>query len=94
MYVGKPRLNLYVSGVSLIITVTLDLVLIPRLNIVGAAIASTASYSVAAFLLVFFFIRETGVSLREVLLPSSEDLGLAVQLAEPLLKRLRAQRAV
>jgi hypothetical protein len=40
----------------------LDLVLIPRLNIVGAAIASTASYSVAAFLLVFFFIRETGVS--------------------------------
>jgi len=58
------------------------------------SIASTASYSVAAFLLVFFFIRETGVSLREVLLPSSEDLGLAVQLAEPLLKRLRAQRAV
>ena len=92
--IGKPRLNLYVSGVSLIITVTLDLLLIPRLNIVGAAIASTASYSVAAFLLVFFFIRETGVSLREVLLPSSEDLGLAVQLAEPVLKRLRAQRAV
>ena len=92
--IGKPRLNLYVSGVSLIITVILDLVLIPKLNIVGAAIASTASYSVAAFMLIFFFIRETGASLRDVLLPSSEDLGLAVQLAEPVLKRFRPQRAV
>ncbi|HEX7294920.1 MAG TPA: polysaccharide biosynthesis C-terminal domain-containing protein [Pyrinomonadaceae bacterium] len=92
--IGKPRLNLYVSGVSLIITVSLDLLLIPRFSIVGAAIASTASYSVAALMLIFFFVRETGASLREVLIPSSEDLGLAVQLAEPLLKRVRAQRAV
>ena len=92
--IGKPRLNLYVSGISLIITITLDFVLIPKLNIVGAAIASTVSYSVAAFLLIFFFMRETGATLRQVLVPSSEDLGLAVQLAEPLLKRFRPQRAV
>jgi hypothetical protein len=45
-------------------------------------------------MLIFFFIRETGVSLRQVLLPTSEDLGLAVQLAEPVLKRFRPQRAV
>lgn len=92
--IGKPRLNLYVSGISLIITITLDFALIPKLNIVGAAIASTVSYSVAAFMLIFFFIRETGVPLRQVLLPSSDDLGLAVQLAQPLLKRFRPQRAV
>jgi len=92
--IGKPRLNLYVSGISLIITITLDFALIPKLNIVGAAIASTVSYSVAAFMLIFFFIRETGVPLRQVLLPSSEDLGLAMQLAQPVLKRFRPQRAV
>jgi Na+-driven multidrug efflux pump len=92
--IGKPRLNLYVSGISLIITITLDFALIPKLNIVGAAIASTVSYSVAAFMLIFFFIRETGVPLRQVLLPSSDDLELAVQLAQPLLKRFRPQRAV
>jgi O-antigen/teichoic acid export membrane protein len=92
--IGKPRFNLYVSGLSLIVTVTLDLVLIPKLNIVGAAIASTASYSVAACMLIFFFIRETGASLRHLLLLSSEDIGLAMQLAQPVLKRFRTQRAV
>ena len=69
--IGKPRLNLLVSGVSLIVTITLDLLLIPRLNIVGAAIASTVSYSLSA-LLIIFFRRETGASLREILLPTSE----------------------
>ncbi len=92
--IGKPRLNLYVSGVSLIITVALDLVLIPKLNIVGAAIASSVSYAVSASMLVIFFIRETGVPLRQILFPTSEDIGLAMQLVQPLLKRFREQRAV
>src|SRR5688572_13092848 len=74
--IGKPRLNLLVSGVSLIVTITLDLLLIPRLDIAGAAIASTVSYSLSALLLVVFFKRETGASLREILLPTPEDLRM------------------
>jgi O-antigen/teichoic acid export membrane protein len=79
--IGKPRLNLLVSGVSLIITITLDVLLIPKLNIVGAAVASTVSYSVSALLLIVFFIRETGVPLREVLLPTSEDVRILLSVA-------------
>ena len=79
--IGKPRLNLIVSGVSLIVTIALDLALIPNLNIVGAAIASTVSYSLSALLLIIFFIRETGASLREVLLPTSEDLRMLLSVA-------------
>ena len=79
--IGKPRLNLLVSGISLVVTITLDLVLIPKLNIVGAAIASTVSYSVTALLLVFFFSRETGAPLRQILLPTSEDLRMLLSLA-------------
>jgi len=79
--IGKPRLNLLVSGVSLIVTITLDLLLIPRLNIVGAAIASTVSYSLSALLLIIFFRRETGASLREILLPTSEDVRMLLSLA-------------
>jgi O-antigen/teichoic acid export membrane protein len=73
---GKPHLNLIVSGVSLIVTIALDFALIPRLNIVGAAIASTASYTLSALMLIFFFMRETGAPLRQILLPTSEDLKL------------------
>jgi O-antigen/teichoic acid export membrane protein len=79
--IGKPRLNLVVSGVSLIVTIALDVALIPRLNIVGAAIASTTSYSLSALLLIVFFIRETGVPLREVLLPTSEDVKILLSVA-------------
>ena len=79
--IGKPRLNLIVSGVSLLVTIALDLALIPNLNIVGAAIASTVSYSLSALLLIIFFIRETGASLREVLLPTSEDLRMLLSVA-------------
>lgn len=79
--IGKPRLNLLVSGVSLIVTITLDLLLIPKLNIVGAAIASTVSYSLSSLLLVLFFRRETGASLREILLPTLEDARMLLSVA-------------
>ena len=92
--IGKPHLNLWVSGISLVITIALDLVLIPKLNIVGASIASTVSYSVSALMLIIFFIRQTGVSLRQVLIPNSEDLDVARKLAQPLLRRVGLQRAV
>ena len=92
--IGRPGLNFWVSGVSLVVTIALDFALIPKLNIVGASIASTVSYSVSALMLIVFFIRETGAPLRQLLVPTSEDVGLAMQLAQPLLKRLRLQRAV
>ena len=79
--IGKPRLNLLVSGVSLIVTITLDVLLIPKLNIVGAAIASAVSYSVSALLLIVFFMRETGTPLREILLPTSEDVRMLLSVA-------------
>lgn len=83
--IGKPKLNLLVSSLSLIITIGLDLALIPRFNIVGAAIASTVSYSFSALMLIIFFIRETGAPLREVLLPTSEDVKLLMAVARPRL---------
>jgi len=92
--IGKPHLNLWVSGISLVITIALDLILIPKLNIVGASIASTVSYSVSAVMLIMFFVRETGVSLRQVLVPTSEDLNFARQLVQPLLRRVGLQRAI
>jgi len=83
--IGKPHLNLWVSGISLIITIGLDLALIPKLNIAGAAIASTVSYSVSALMLIVFFIRETGAPLRQVLIPTSEDVKLLLSVVRPRL---------
>jgi hypothetical protein len=40
------------------------------------------------------YVRKTGSPVRQILFPTGEDLGFAMQLAEPLLKRVRPQRAV
>ncbi len=92
--IGQPRLNLLVAVVALCVTVSLDLYLIPRLGILGASLASTASYTVSAILTITIYVRKTGSPVRQLLFPTGEDLGFAMQLAQPLLKRVRPQRAV
>ena len=53
---GFPHYNSIVAGLTLVITVVLDLLLIPRMGILGAAIASSAAYS-STFLLSMMFYR-------------------------------------
>ena len=87
--IGKPRLNLIVSTISLAATISLDLVLIPRFDIVGAAIASSVSYILSAVITVAFFIKETNTSLRDLLLLTSSDVKSVLALTAPLLRRAR-----
>lgn len=46
---GYPLYSSIISGVSLVLTVVLNLVLIPRFGIMGAALASTGAYTVSFF---------------------------------------------
>jgi len=85
--IGKPHLNLVVACLALVVTVVLDFTLIPRFDIVGAAIASTGSYLLSALLTIGFFIRQTGAPARQVLIPTREDLRFTIELAQPLLRR-------
>ncbi len=53
---GYPQYNSIASGASLVLTVGLDLWLIPRLGVLGAAVASSVAY-VAIFILALVFYR-------------------------------------
>jgi len=53
---GYPHYNSIVAGVGLIATVALDLLLIPRLGVAGAAIASSVSYAVVFVLAVALYL--------------------------------------
>ena len=52
---GYPQYNSIASGVSLVLTIGLDLLLIPRLGVLGAAVASTVAYVVIFMLAVHFY---------------------------------------
>ncbi len=74
--IGKPQINLWVAAVALVVTVTINLSLVPIIGMIGAAIASTASYSVTSLLTVLIFRRLTGCRLRDTLLLNRSDLRL------------------
>jgi O-antigen/teichoic acid export membrane protein len=76
--IGRPRLNLLVSVIGLVATLALDLVLIPTLGIVGAAIASTVSYTLTAAAVFLIFQRLTGVDPLRLIILSRSDIRIIV----------------
>jgi len=58
--VGRPGANSLALGVSVVVTIVLDLTLIPRYHAVGAAAASAAAYLVSSAALVgcYFVVRK------------------------------------
>lgn len=59
---GFPQYNSISSGLSLILTVIFDLLLIPKLGILGAALASSLSYLLTFGTSIFFYFRVKNLS--------------------------------
>ena len=71
---GHPDLNLRASLAGLFVTVPLDILLIPRAGIVGAAFASSCAYFLSTALNAWYFHRKTNVPIRELILISPEEI--------------------
>jgi O-antigen/teichoic acid export membrane protein len=84
---GKPQYAAYTSAATIGVTVALDIILIPRLNITGAAIASTVAYLISAGLSVFWFCRDAAMGWTQVLAPRSSDVLVAWQRGRELVGR-------
>ncbi len=61
------------SGVALVTMIIFDIILIPRVGLKGAAIASSISYLTATAFIVFLYVRLTESSLRILLVPQKSD---------------------
>ncbi len=71
---GRPEISVYVFSGALILNILLNLYLIPRIGIIGAALSSAISYSSGALTLAFIFSRISAVALHKILIPRWEDL--------------------
>jgi O-antigen/teichoic acid export membrane protein len=71
----RQQVAVLIAVLGLILNVTLDALLIPRLATAGAALASSCAYSVMGVALLFAFRRESGLSWREILRPRRSDLA-------------------
>jgi O-antigen/teichoic acid export membrane protein len=72
--IGKPQIGGYASVVNLGVNVVANLILIPRLGISGAALASSLSYAFGTSVLVTMYVRSAGISLKTALVPSWGDI--------------------
>lgn len=70
---GKPLPVTLANGLAAVLTIVFDFILIPLFGISGAAAASSIAYSLSAMLIIYQFLRETGVPLTRLLFPNSED---------------------
>jgi O-antigen/teichoic acid export membrane protein len=58
---GHRRLNSWATGIRLVLTVVLDLLLIPRAGAIGAAAASAVAYMATSLALMWMFWKVTRV---------------------------------
>ncbi|RLA95333.1 MAG: hypothetical protein DRG83_18740, partial [Deltaproteobacteria bacterium] len=73
---GFPGLNIYTGLAAVATNIALNLLWIPRYGIVGAAWASTASYTVSFLMALFFYCRLSGNPWMKVLLPQRGDWAI------------------
>jgi O-antigen/teichoic acid export membrane protein len=88
---GRPGTASAVSGVAVVATVTLDLVLIPPFGVVGAAVASVIAYTLQGVLSLIVLSRVAGIPVRTLVVPDHDDLRAYPTAARLLVLRMRGQ---
>jgi len=73
---GKPIINTIAAAISLSINVPLNILFIPMWGIVGAAFASTISYSITSIVVITAFLKISRASIRDTLFIKKEDFQL------------------
>jgi O-antigen/teichoic acid export membrane protein len=89
---GRPIVTSLFAGMSLALDVLLVWALVPRLGVPGAALASTLAYLATIVVMVTYFRRLTGVSLREMFAVKRGDLAAYRTVFDPLLRLTRSAR--
>ncbi len=90
---GKQEVNIVAAVIALATNIGLNVVLIPRMGISGAALAHGLSYGAAALTLLVAFVRESGHSVWETLVVRPAEVGEMVRAALRIAGRLQGGRA-
>lgn len=85
--IGLVEKNIIASSVSCIITIILDFTLIPLLGINGASIATSISYITATMITVFFYIKITGSTIKEMFIMTKDDFAEVKNRCAKIIKR-------
>jgi O-antigen/teichoic acid export membrane protein len=86
---GRPGLASAVKGGAALVTIGLDLALIPPFGVVGAAVASTLAYAAFGIGSLVVLSRIAGIPIRRLAVPTREDLAVYWRAGRALAARVR-----
>jgi len=70
---GKPQVHLFITFIVLLLNISLNIILIPKLGINGSAIASSISYLIYGLMYVYYFIIKEKFTFRELFIFNEKD---------------------
>lgn len=77
---GKPDITLKVFLPAVLINIVLNIILIPDFGGCGAAFASTISYTVASAFILYYYMKITQLSLKDILICNKSDINFILGL--------------
>ena len=77
---GKPDITLKVFLPAVLINIVLNIILIPDFGGCGAAFASTISYTVASVFILYYYMKITQLSLKDILICNKSDINFILGL--------------
>jgi len=72
--IGKPQYNTYSSLAAFAFNIILLVILVPKYNIVGAAIATSVAYFIFAVTITYLYIKESGNGILETFIIKPGDI--------------------
>ena len=85
----RPWVPAIVAALSLGINVALSFVLIPRVGVIGGAVATTVSYVISVIVMMTIFARHARISAAVLVKPDLRDMGRSALALCPILRRQR-----
>lgn len=86
---GRPIINTYLAGITVIVNVILNIIWIPKLGIEGAALASTVAYTVRFLGTLIIYCKISGNSYADVLIIRKSDFIFYKRYLYSMIKKLR-----
>lgn len=87
----KQRVNTVAGLLALVTNVVLNVILIPIQGIVGASLATAIAYTAACVILLYFFLRESGLHWTNVVLPTRDDIAYFTNIARKGVGKIRGR---
>jgi O-antigen/teichoic acid export membrane protein len=71
---GLPHIQMYITIFIFILKLIINIIAIPKIGMLGAALSATISYIVAAILIIYYYKKISGVAISKLLIPRISDL--------------------